>query len=74
MFIHKLHCTTSGSGGRTCIGINKNHRTAKNHKRVIGSGLTSELYNNGKIQRKSDLLKNLKITQPRVPKKYIAFE
>ena len=74
VFIHKLGFTTSGSGGRTSMGITKSHKFAKNHKRILGSGLKTEIYDNGKIQKKSDLMKNLKISQPRLPRKYISFE
>jgi hypothetical protein len=56
------------------MGHTKNHKVAHNHKRIAGSGLKSEIYENGKIHRKSDLMKNLKISQPRLPKKYISFE
>jgi hypothetical protein len=41
---------------------------------MMGSGLVTEIYDNGKVQRKSDILRNLKIAQPRVPKKYISFD
>jgi hypothetical protein len=74
MYIHKLGNTTSGGGLRTSMGITKTHRVAKNHKRILGSGLVPEIYENGKVQRKSDILRNLKISQPRVPKKYISFD
>jgi len=74
MYIHKLGNTTSGGGLRTSMGITKQHRLAKNHKRILGSGLVPEIYEDGKVQRKSDILRNLKISQPRVPKKYISFD
>ena len=72
MFIHKLHGSTAG--GRVSMGRSKNHKVAHNHKRIAGSGLKSEIYEGGSIHRKSDLMKNLKISQPRLPKKYISFE
>ena len=74
MYIHKLGSTTSGAGLRTSKGMTKTHRVAKNHKRILGSGLVPEIYDNGKVQRKSDILRNLKISQPKVPKKYISFD
>jgi len=40
----------------------------------MGSGLVPEIYEKGMVQRKSDILRNLKIAQPRVPKKYISFD
>ena len=74
MYIHKLNSSTNGSGLRTSIGLTKHHRIAKNHKRLLGSGLVPEIYESGKVQRKSELLRNLKISQPKVPKKYISFD
>lgn len=74
MYIHKLGSTTSGAGLKTTMGINKNHNIARNHKRTMGSGLVPEIYESGKVQRKTDLLRNLKIAQPRIPKKYISFD
>jgi len=74
MYIHKLGSTTSGAGLRTSIGISKTHRIARNNKKTIGSGLVSEIYEKGMVQRKSDILRNLKIAQPRIPKKYISFD
>jgi hypothetical protein len=74
MYIHKLGNSTNGAGFRTTMGQTKHHRIAKNHKRLLGSGLVPEIYEDGKVQRKSDLLRNLKISQPKVPKKYISFD
>jgi hypothetical protein len=74
MYIHKLGSTTSGAGLKTTMGINKNNNIARNHKRTMGSGLVPEIYESGKVQRKTDLLRNLKIAQPRIPKKYISFD
>lgn len=74
MYIHKLGSTTSGAGLRTTIGITKKHNLARNNKRNMGSNLVPEIYEGGKVQRKTDLLRNLKIAQPKVPKKYISFD
>jgi hypothetical protein len=76
MYIFRLGSTTSGSGLKTSIGINKNHKVAISNKKTMGSGLVSEIYDNskGKIQRKGDILRNLKIAQPKIPKKYISFD
>jgi hypothetical protein len=74
MYIHKLGSTTSGAGLRTTMGVSKTHSIARNHKRTMGSGLVPEIYENGKVQRKTDLLRNLKIAQPKIPKKYISFD
>ena len=74
MYIHKLGTTTSGAGLRTSMGMTKTHRIARSNKRTMGSGLVPEIYEKGMVQRKSDILRNLKIAQPRVPKKYISFD
>jgi hypothetical protein len=74
MYIFRLGSTTSGAGLKTSMGVNKNHKIARSNKRTMGSGLVSEIYEKGKIQRKSDILRNLKIAQPRIPKKYISFD
>lgn len=73
VFIHKLMNTTSGSGNKISLGT-KQHRVAKNHKRILGSGLQTAIYEGGKLQKKGDLLRNLKLAQPKLPKKYISFE
>jgi|LakMenEpi03Aug12_release.lakeMendotaPanAssembly.Ray.scaffolds.fasta_scaffold71207_2 hypothetical protein len=73
MHIHKLRKTTSGSGyGVSLIG--RTGRPQMYSKRTSGSGLVPEIFSNNKIQKSSEVLKNLKISKPRVPKKYITFE
>ena len=74
MYIHKLGSSTSGAGLRTSMGITKSHRVARNNKRTMGSSLVPEIYEKGMVQRKSDILRNLKIAQPKIPKKYISFD
>jgi hypothetical protein len=74
MYIHKLGSTTSGAGLRTTMGNTKTHTIARNNKRTMGSNLVPEIYEGGKVQRKTDLLRNLKIAQPKIPKKYISFD
>jgi len=74
MYIHKLGSSTSGAGLRTSMGITKTHRVARNNKRTMGSSLVPEIYEKGMVQRKSDILRNLKIAQPKIPKKYISFD
>jgi hypothetical protein len=73
MYIHKLGNSTAGNGNKFSIG-SKQRRVAKNHKRVIGSGLQPQIYDNGKMLKKGELLRNLKLAQPKLPKKYISFE
>ena len=72
-YIHKLNKT----GSHRCIM--KPLRTldgnaARHHKRSMGSGLVNEIYENGKIHKATDTLRNLKVSQPRIPKKYITFD
>ena len=73
MYIHKLGNSTAGNGNKISLGT-KQHRVAKNHKRIIGSGLQPQIYEGGKLHKKGELLRNLKLAQPKLPKKYIAFE
>jgi hypothetical protein len=74
MYIHKLGNTTSGAGFRTSKGMTKTHKIARNHTRSLGSNLIPDIFEGGMVQRKTDILRNLKIAQPKVPKKYISFD
>ena len=73
MFIHKLFSTTSGNGGKSSLGV-RNKGIARNHQRITGSGLQTAIYEGGKVHKKGDLLRTLKLAQPKQQKKYIAFE
>ena len=73
MFIHKLRKTTSGGGNRISF-VGRTGQPKMYHKRSSGSGLVSEIFSNNRIQKGSDVLRNLKISKPRIPKKYITFE
>jgi len=54
--------------------MGKINPTARNHKRVLGSGLKDEVYEEGRLQKATDTLRNLKLSKPRLPKKYITFD
>lgn len=75
MFIHHLRKTTSGSGGglskkTTCGG----KISAKHHARVIGNGITNEVYNKDLgVVKPSKVLQHVRIKKANVPKKYITF-
>lgn len=71
MHIHKLRKTTSGSGYGVSLRASKPHPF---QKRTSGSGLVPEIFSNNKVSKSSEVLRNLKISKPRVPKKYISFE
>jgi len=83
MYIHKLRKSTAGNAGRltsaskgkTMVGTG--NTVARNHKRITGSELKPEIFDisigNG-IKKNTDTLRSLKISKPRVPKKYITFE
>jgi hypothetical protein len=78
MYIHKLGKTTNGLGGRTTMARGKSVRgtsntVARNHKRVMGTKLKSEIYEGGAI-RGSEALRQMKVSQTRMPKKYVSFE
>ena len=72
-YIHKLNKT----GSHRCIM--KPLRTldglaARHHKRSMGEGLKDEIYENGRIHKATETLRNLKLSKPRLPKKYITFD
>tara|TARA_R110000787_G_scaffold153216_3_gene267079 strand:+ start:179 stop:343 length:165 start_codon:yes stop_codon:yes gene_type:complete len=54
--------------------MGKNNPAARDHKRVLGSGLKDEVYEDGRLQKATETLRNLKIAKPRLPKKYITFD
>jgi hypothetical protein len=74
MRIHRLGQTTEGGGGRVSMGMTKNHGVAKDHTKLGGSGLHHKIYDEGKLQRKSEVLRDLKLSKPTIPKKYISLE
>ena len=72
-YIHKLN---KSFGNSRCITkpLGKSSPAARNHKRIIGSGLKdAEVYEEGRLQKASETLRNLKVAKPRLPKKYITF-
>jgi hypothetical protein len=50
------------------------YRSIRNHKRVLGSGLKEEVYEDGRLQKATETLRHLKLSKPRLPKKYITFD
>jgi hypothetical protein len=75
VMIHRLGKTTSGGGGSTSMGMSKNHSLAKNQGKLMGgTGLSHKIYEGGKLQRKSEVLRDLKLSKPSIPKKYISLE
>ena len=77
MYIHKLGKSTNGAGNRTTMGFRGsqgNNKIARHHKRSMGSGLKEEVFEDGKVHRATDTLRNLRVSKPRIPKKYISFD
>ncbi len=73
MYIHKLGKTTSGFGSRmTRRGAGIRSSGASNHKRTLGNGIREEVYTEPNVGKSTDLLKNLRLSKPRVSKKYIS--
>jgi hypothetical protein len=73
MYIHKLGKTTSGFGSRmTRRGAGIRSSGASNHKRTLGNGIRDEVYTEPNVGKSTDLLKNLRLSKPRVSKKYIS--
>jgi hypothetical protein len=74
MLIHHLRMTTSGAGG------NMSHRlgrvvVAKPHRRIIGNGITSAVYDTDLgVIKPTRLLQHIKIKKSVLPKKYISFD
>ena len=76
MLIHHLRKTTSGSGG------NMSHKAssggaivAKPHRRVIGNGITSAVYDTDLgVIKPTRLLQHIRIKKSALPKKYISFD
>lgn len=77
MYIHKLNKTTNGSGNRMTMGFRGNqgnNKIARHHKRSMGAGIKEEVFEDGKVHRATDTLRNLRVSKPRIPKKYISFD
>jgi hypothetical protein len=77
MYIHKLGKTTSGFGSRmTRRGAGIRSSGASNHKRTLTNGVREEVYTEGgtisSSTKSTDLLRNLRLSKPRVAKKYIS--
>ena len=76
MLIHHLRMTTSGAGG------NMSHRAssgrvivAKPHRRIIGNGITSAVYDTDLgVIKPTRLLQHIRIKKAAIPKKYISFD
>ena len=71
MLIHHLRMTTSGAGG------NMSHRAssgrvivAKPHRRIIGNGITSAVYDTDLgVVKPTRLLQHIRIKKAAIPKK-----
>lgn len=72
VYIHKLN---KSCGARYITKpMSKSSPALRNHKRVLGSGLKDEVYEEGRLQKATETLRNLKLSKPRLPKKYITFD
>jgi hypothetical protein len=76
MYIHHIRKTTLGGGGsgsRNCSCGGK--AVVKNHKRIIGNGLTNAVFDTDLgIVKPTKLLQNIRVKKQSLPKKYITFE
>lgn len=73
VMVHRIGKSTQG--GSLSIGRGKNHKIAKDHHKVMGgSGLSHKIYEGGSLIKKSEVLRNLKLSKPTIPKKYISLE
>ena len=74
MYIHRLRKTTMGNGGSmTKKTLVRNVVSAAPMKRTMGSGIVPEVYQMSSM-KPTEILRNIKISKPRLPKKYITFE
>lgn len=69
MYIHKLSKRKT-----TLHGAMLGKKLARHHKRTMGSGLKEEVFEDHKVHRATDTLRNLKVSKPRVPRQYISFD
>ena len=67
MYIHKITHSRTSMGG-----VHK--KVARHHKRTMGSGLKEEIFEDHKVHRATDTLRNLRVSKPRVPRQYISFD
>ena len=72
MYIHK---TRNIGGARISHKVSIGNIVAKSHHRSIGSGIQNipNVYDNGMVKKASEVLRNIKLTKSRIPKKYISF-
>jgi hypothetical protein len=49
-------------------------KIARHHKRSMGMGLKPEIFENGQVHKATETLRNMKVSKPRIPKKYISFD
>ena len=74
MYIHHLRKTTSGAGGNMSMGCG-GRVLAKPHRRVIGNGITNQVYDsNLGVVKPTRVLQNIRIKKANIPKKYITFD
>lgn len=78
MYIHTLRKSTTGMGGsvtRRCKTAGSGVALAKSNHRNIGAGVHPSMFENqGGGVRGSEILRNLRVTKPRIPKKFISFD
>ena len=73
MRIHHLGRTTTGSGLRISRRGHFSRGYAKQISSNQGTGLTGEVFEHS-LDKVGDLLRQVTISQPRIPKKYISFD
>lgn len=74
MFIHHLRKSTNGAGG-SCMSCSSCRKKAKPHRRVVGNGVTSAVFDSELIGVKpTRVLQNVRIKKSSLPKKYITFD
>jgi hypothetical protein len=72
MRIHKLRLV---NGARISHKVKTGAVVAKSHHRTLGTGLQNlddKVFDEGSVKKASELLRNIKLTKSRIPKKYIS--
>jgi hypothetical protein len=77
LYIYKMHIfriSKTGSGNITSRKIVNGAIRHSNKRIMTGGSIMEKVYEENTLRKATDNLRNLKISKPRIPKKYITFE
>jgi hypothetical protein len=73
--MHIFRINKSGSGSSSTRRLSHNAIKNSHRKMVMGGSANAEkVFEDNALRKATDNLRNLKISKPRIPKKYITFE